>query len=151
PAARLRWVLLGAFAGLLGLLVFSGLSALRILEAMNGQEQEVRQALARRTQTLSGLCLSVQVYNESLQRFVIQPAAEPEMRAREEMRRLAEEIDSNLRSYPADREADEAGFLQRILSLMARHQTLFDDVRAMDSGERRREESQIVIGEILPL
>jgi signal transduction histidine kinase len=152
PASnRMRWVLLGAFTGLLALLVISGLSAVRILRQMSGQEQAVRHALARRVQTLSGLCLSVQIYNERLQRFVIEPTAEPDASARDQMGRLAADIDSSLRNYPSDREADEAAFLQRILTLLARHQSLFDEIGAMNSGERHRKETHIVIGEILPL
>ena len=46
PSRRVRWVLLAAFVGLLGLILASGIHATRTLREMHDQEQEARRALA---------------------------------------------------------------------------------------------------------
>lgn len=59
PSHRLRWVLLGAFLGLLGLILISGAAASRTLKRMQQQEQLARRDVADRTRNLSGLYLSI--------------------------------------------------------------------------------------------
>ena len=69
PSHRLRWVLLGALLGLLGLILISGAAASRTLKEMQQQEQLARREVADRTWNLSGLYLSIEVYNETIQRY----------------------------------------------------------------------------------
>ena len=71
-----RWVLPAVFAGLLILGVVSGAEAMRILNAMHTGELTARRAISERTQTLSGMWLTIQIYDEAIQRYVSAPAGE---------------------------------------------------------------------------
>src|SRR5271156_774828 len=71
----LRWTLLGAFAILLGLLVVSGLGAVHVLRAMHQQAQSIRAASAQRAQALSNICISIQIYDQTIAHYVADPHA----------------------------------------------------------------------------
>jgi signal transduction histidine kinase len=148
---KLRWVLLAAFLGLLAIGLLSGSAALRALAEMHAQEQTVRHALAARTQSLGGLCLSIQIYNETLQQYVSSPGAEPDELMRGQMARLAETIRSGVRNYPGGHEAEEVRFLRAIDDLLARQRRLLDPILALGPEARRREAPQLLAGQILPL
>ncbi|SPE41989.1 hypothetical protein SBA3_4810012 [Candidatus Sulfopaludibacter sp. SbA3] len=56
-----RWIISGAFLGLLGIMLIAGMTALHDLNEMHRGEQEARHDFLVRTQALSGLCLSIQI------------------------------------------------------------------------------------------
>src|SRR5271166_1602919 len=77
-----RWIISGAFLGLLGIMLIAGMTALHDLNEMHRGEQEARRDFLVRTQALSGLCLSIQIYGETVQHYVvsIDPGREGEVR-----------------------------------------------------------------------
>src|ERR1035441_4743967 len=111
PSHRLRWVLLGAFLGLLGLILISGAAASRTLKRMQQQEQLARRDVAERTRNLSGLYLSIEVYNEAIQRYAACPEGKPDPVVRQQVDRLTADIGSQLDRYPSNRQPEEAAFL----------------------------------------
>jgi len=134
PSHRVRWVLVGAFLGLLGLIFVAGVAATRTLAEMHRQEQAARRALAERAQTLSGLYLSIQVYNESIQRYVGYPSAKSDPQVRQQLDRLTADIGSRLTRYPGNRQPEEAALLQAVLDLFDRHRDLYQSARALGAG-----------------
>jgi signal transduction histidine kinase len=150
PSNRLRWALLGAFVGLLALMLVSGAAAMRLLAEMHEEEEEARHGFAERTQRLSNLCLSTLMYNEAIQRYVLAPFADagPDLDA--ELNRLAGEIDSGLSHYPESRRSDELDFLQAILRLFTQQRHFVDSMRHMTPGERQRAAPQLMVEEVLP-
>ena len=129
PSRGVRWVLLGAFLGLLGLIVASGVAATRTLRQMHEQEQAARRTLAERAQNLSNLYISIEVYNEGIQRYVGYPAekSDPELRA--ELARLTTDIGTRLTGYPDHRAPQEAAFLETILDLFQRQRKIYESVQ----------------------
>jgi signal transduction histidine kinase len=132
PSQGVRWVLLGAFLGLLLLLFVCGANATRTLNQMHQQEQSARRALADRAQALSGLYISIEVYNESMQRYVGYPAGKSDLAVRQQLDRLTADIGARLNRYPADRQPEEAAFLETILDLFDRHRDLYQSARALE-------------------
>jgi len=112
----------------------SGAAAIRNLTAMHQQEQAARRALAERTQTLSGLYLSIEVYNQSMQRYVGYPAAKSDPQARQQLDSLTADIASRLTRYPGNRQPEEAAFLEAILDLFHRHRGLYQSALALGPG-----------------
>ena len=134
PSRGVRWVLLGALLGLLALILVSGAAATRTLRAMHQQEQAARRAIEDRSQTLSSLCISIEVYNRSIERYVGYPAARPDPGVRQELDRLTADIGARLDGYPGNRQPDEAAFLEAILQLFERHRELYRSARALEPG-----------------
>jgi len=125
PSSRLRWVLVGAFLGLLALLFVSGAAATRTLREMHQQEQDTRRALADRAQTLSSLYVSIEVYNQDIGRYVGYPAGKSDPQVRRQLDRLTADIGASLSRYPGNRQPQEAAFLQAIEDLYRNHRALY--------------------------
>src|ERR1017187_2261530 len=128
PSHRLRWVLPGTFLGLLGLILISGAAASRTLKQMQQQEQLARSDVADRTRNLSGLYLSIEVYNEAIQRYAACPEGKPDPVVRQQVDRLTADIGSQLDPYPSNRQPGEAAFLQAILDQFVRHRDLYASI-----------------------
>jgi signal transduction histidine kinase len=121
-------VLLGAFLGLLVLIVISGAAASRTLKRMQQQEQLARRDVADRTRDLSGLYLSIEVYNEAIQSYAACPEGKPDPLVRQHVDRLTADIGSQLDRYPPNRQPEEAAFLQAIVDQFVRHRDLYASI-----------------------
>ena len=82
PSSKLRWLFLCVSVFLLALLLVSHILAVRFLSEMRTQELAAARALAERTRALSGLGLSIQSYDQAVQQFVAQAAADRDAEAR---------------------------------------------------------------------
>jgi signal transduction histidine kinase len=119
-------VLLGTFAALLVLILVSGAAATRTLREMHREEQDARRALSERSQTLSKLYVSIEVYNENIGRYLGQSPQKPDPEVRQQLDRLTSEIESELNGYPQQRQAEEAALLRSIEDLYRRHLGLYE-------------------------
>jgi hypothetical protein len=63
-------------------LLVSGVLVVRFLSEMRIQELAATRALAERTRALSGLWLSIQSYDQAMQQFVAQTAADQDAEPR---------------------------------------------------------------------
>jgi hypothetical protein len=88
PSSVLRWLFLCVSVLLLALLLVSGVLAVRVLSEMRNQELAATRALAERTRALSGLWLSIRGYDQAVQQFVAQTAADRDAEARRRFRPL---------------------------------------------------------------
>ena len=82
PSSKLRWLFLCVSVFLLALLLVSGVLVVRFLSEMRIQELAATRALAERTRALSGLWLSIQSYDQAMQQFVAQTAADQDAEPR---------------------------------------------------------------------
>jgi signal transduction histidine kinase len=133
-------VLLGTFLALLALIFVSGAAAIRTLREMHRQEQDARRALADRAQSLSNLCVSIEVYNEDIGRYVGYPPEKSDPGVRRQLDRLTAEIDSQLNRYPDHRQPEEAAFLTAIQELYRRHLELYQSALAASIAPQARGE-----------
>ena len=92
PSSKLRWLFLSVSVLLLALLLVSRVLAVRFLSEMRTQELEATRALAERTSALSELWLSIQGYDQAVQQFVAQTAADRDADARRRLDQLTLEI-----------------------------------------------------------
>ncbi len=146
-----RWIISGAFLGLLAIMLISGMTALRDLDEMHRGEQEARRDFLVRTQALSGLCLSIQIYGETVQHYVtaIDPGRDAEVRA--SLNRLKNDIDAAFSGYPADPNAQEMAALRTIAQLFAHQRDLVDGMFAWPTDERRRRGPLLIDREVEPI
>jgi signal transduction histidine kinase len=149
PSGRVRWVLLGAFLGLLALLLVSGAAATRTLREMHQQEQDARRTLAERAQTLSNLYISVEVYNDDIGRYVGFPAEKSDPQVRQQLDRLTTDIRAGLNHYPDRRQPEEAAFLRAIQDLYERHLELYQSALSAAVAPEARGEIVTMRSQIL--
>src|SRR5450756_2981028 len=123
PSSRLRWLFLCVSALLLALLLVSGVLAVRFLSEMCTQELAATLALAERTRALSGLWLSIQSYDQAVQHFVAQTAADQDAEARR-LDQLNLEIDADFNRYPSVRDSEEDALLSGMRPVSYTHLTL---------------------------
>jgi signal transduction histidine kinase len=149
PSSKLRWLLLSVSAFLLALLLVSGFLAVRFLSEMHTQELAVTRALAERTQSLSGLWLSIQDYNQAMQQFVAQTAAEQDAAARR-LDRLTLEIDADFERYPSVRDSEEDALLNGMRRVFSHQRTLYVAILSAGPEERRRQAGSMLTEHIVP-
>ena len=120
PRSPLRWMLLGAFAILLGLLVVSGGAAVHVLRQMHRQAQSIRAASAESAQALSNICVSIQIYDQTIAHYATSARTEPDQDVIDGLARLSAEISDGWSHYP-----EERAFLETLRGLVARQQALY--------------------------
>ncbi|HWB96152.1 MAG TPA: hypothetical protein VG672_05605, partial [Bryobacteraceae bacterium] len=151
PSNKLRWLLFGVCGVLLILLLVSGALAARFLRQMHTQELAVTRALAERTQTLSGLWLSIQSYNQAVQQFVAQTKADRDQAARRHLDQLTLEIDSILKHYPGDRDSEEAALLDEMQGVFLRQRTLYVSILSAPPEQRKRQVENLRVEQVGPI
>jgi signal transduction histidine kinase len=146
-----RWIISGAFLGLLAIMLIAGMTALHDLNEMHRGEQEARRDFLVRTQALSGLCLSIQIYGETVQHYVttIDPGRDAEVRT--SLNRLKSDIDSAFSGFPADPNPQEMAALRTIAQLFARQRELVDGMLGWPVDERRRRAPLLIDREVEPI
>src|SRR5215470_8324201 len=115
-ARRLRAILVAGFGGLLILMVVAGVGALYSLGELHRLEQQGGRQFLARSQALSTVILSVHVYNNRVEQYLLSSQPAQTGRAATEMANRAAEIHSALHGYPSDREPEE----QRLLTELER-------------------------------
>ena len=120
PASPMRWLLLGAFAILMGLLVVSGFTAVHVLRDMHQQAQTIRAASAERAQALSNICVSIQVYDQTIEHYATGARIEPDPDVIDGLGKLSAEISDGWNRYP-----EERAFLATLRDLVARQEAMY--------------------------
>ena len=150
PSSKVRWLFLGVYGALLTLLLGSGFLAVRFVGKMHAQELTITRALAERAQMLSGLSLSIQSYNESVQQFVAEARADQDEPSHLHLDQLTLEIDSDLKRYPVERDTTEAALLDGLQDVFSQQRTLYISVLARRPDERRKGQS-LIAEQMVPL
>ncbi|MGA1994398.1 MAG: sensor histidine kinase [Bryobacteraceae bacterium] len=149
--SHLRWVLTLAFAGLLGITLGSGLAALGNLNRMHASEQAARRLVAERAQVLAGLCLSIQIYDQTADRYLEAPSAD----MLGELARLEAAVDSGFHDFPTDEpraaESELRGALAALEDSFGRQKTVLEALFALPEAERRRQAPEWIVERIAPI
>jgi signal transduction histidine kinase len=136
---------------LLGLLVVSGALAARFLSAMRTQELAATRALAERTRTLSALWLSLQNYDQAVQQFVAQTAADRDAETRRRLDQLTLAIAADFDRYPSARDSEEDALLNGLRGVFSEQRTLYITVLSARPEERRRRAEGMLAAQLVPV
>jgi len=151
PSSRLRWLFLCVSVLLLALLLLSGALTVRFLGEMRTQELAATRALADRTRALSGLWLSIQSYDQAVQQFVAQTAADRDAEARRRLDQLTLEIASDFERYPRIRDSEEDALLNGMRHVFVQQRTMYITVLAARPAERRRQADNLAAEHLVPV
>jgi len=150
PSSRLRWLFLCVSVFLLALLLVSGVLVVRFLSQMRTQELAATRALAERTRALSGLWLSIQNYDQAVQHFVAQTAADQNAEARR-LDQLNLEIDADFDRYPSVRDSEEDALLSGMRRVFSQQRTLYITILAARPAQRRRQAESMLAEHLVPV
>ena len=150
PSSRLRWLFLCVSVFLLALLLMSGVLVVRFLSQMRTQELAATRALAERTRALSRLWLSIQSYDQAVQQFVAQTAADQDAEARR-LDQLNLEIDTDFNRYPSVRDSEEDALLSGMRRVFSQQRTLYITILAARPAQRRRQGESILAEHLVPV
>jgi signal transduction histidine kinase len=120
PRSPLRWTLLGAFAILLALLVVSGVTAVHVLREMHRRAQTIRAASAEREQANSNICVSIQIYDQTITRYAASPRAESDQDVIDGLSKLSAQVSGAWNRYP-----EERPFLEALRDVVAQQRALY--------------------------
>jgi signal transduction histidine kinase len=151
PSSKLRWLFLCVSGLLLALLLASGVLAVRFLSEVRTQELAATRALAERTRAISGLWLSVQSYNQAVQQYVEQTAADRDAEARRLLDRLTLEIDADFDRYPSVRDSEESALLNGMRLVFSQQRTLYVTILATRPEARRRQAESMLAERLMPV
>jgi signal transduction histidine kinase len=151
PSSKLRWLFLWVSILLLALLLVSRVLAVRFLSEMRTQELAATRALAERTRALSGLWLSIQNYDQAVQQFVAQTAADRDAEARRRLDQLTLEIVSGFDRYPAVRDSEEDALLNGMRRVFSQQRTLYITVLEATPEQRRRQAESMLAKDLEPV
>jgi signal transduction histidine kinase len=150
PSSRLRWLFLSVSVFLLTLLLVSGVLVVRFLAEMRTQELAATRALAERTRAISGLWLSIQSYDQAVQQFVAQTAADQDAEARR-LDQLNLEIDGDFDRYPSVRDSEEDALLNGMRRVFSQQRTLYITILAARPAQRRRQAESMLAQHLVPV
>ena len=151
PSGKLRWLFLCVSVFLLALLLVSGVLVVRVLSEMRIQELAATQALAERTRALSGLWLSIQSYDQAVQQFVAQTAADRDAEVRRRLDQLTLEIDAGFDRYPSVRDSEEDALLNGMRRVFSQQRTLYITILSASPAQRRRQADGLLADRLVPV
>jgi signal transduction histidine kinase len=146
-----RWILAAAFLGLLTIMSISGMTALRDLREMHRREESARHEFFQRTQALSSLSISIQIYSETVQHYVSSLDQAGGNQLREHLARLRGDIDRALNGYPPGQNPEELAALHVIENLFMEQKRMLDSMLSWPADERRRRGPLLIDREVQPL
>jgi signal transduction histidine kinase len=151
PSSTLRWLFLCVSAFLLTILLLSGFLVARFLAELRDQELAAARALAERTHALSSLWVSIQNYDQAVQHFLAQTAADRDVEARRRLDQLTLEIDSGFNRYPSVRDSEEDALLNGMRQVFSQQRTLYITILAIGPAERKRQAEILSEDHLLPI
>lgn len=146
-----RSILAAAFLGLLGMMLISARTALGDLNAMHAGEETARHQFFQRTQALSGLALSIQMYSEAVEHYVTSPETASGANLRQQLDRLQADIQLAFDGYPAGQESPEVQSLRVIERLYQEQKDMLNVMLSWSADERRRRAPLLIDREVQPL
>ena len=131
-------------------MLVSARAALGDLDEMHQRESLARHEFFQRTQALSGLSVSIQMYSETVQHYAVSPEAARDAAIRDLLDRLKSDIDLAFSDYP-DQQSPEVASLRVIQKLYVEQREMLEPMFSWPADERRRRAPLLIDREIQPL
>lgn len=149
-ARKVRALLFVSFGWLLTLLIGAGVDALFSLRQLDTVERQVSSRFSARSQALSTIVVSVHVYDDQLERFLLQdqlPAPSPDP---SEIAEKIAEIRAALLRFPPDQFPEEQLLLAEMQNLLLDQQNSFATILTWRPEARQQRAQQFIGEQLLP-
>ena len=149
-ARKVRALLFVSFGWLLTLLIGAGVNALFSLRQLDNLERQVSRRFSARSQALSTIVVSVHVYDDQLERFLLQdqlptPGPDPG-----EIAKKIAEIRAALLRFPPDQFPKEQVLLAEMQNLLLDQQNSFATILTWRPEARQQRAHQFIGEELRP-
>ena len=147
---RIRWILLGAFGGMLLLMIFAGADSLRSLRKLNQVSGEVSQRFSSRSEALVAVVVTVHTYTDQMEEYLLSDAVISDTAAPSEIQKHGQEVHTAVRRYPRDCGPEERSLLAKIDEGIATQEGSFAGMLARRADERKQRGRAFVYDELIP-
>ncbi len=141
-ARKVRRILFLAFGGLLALMMGAGLDALHSLRQLDGLERQVNQRYATHTQALTTILISVHVYHDKMERYLLSEESPEADTDAADVRNCGAKVRDALQKYPMDTEPDEQALLSEIQKRFVEQESSFAVLVSQRASERPPERQE---------
>jgi signal transduction histidine kinase len=142
PTAKLRTILFLAFGGLLAMMVVAGLDALHSLRRLDGIERQVNQHYSAHTQALTAILISVHVYHDQMERYLLSRASPEAATDVADVQSCGAKVRDALQKYPTDSAPEEKLLLSEIQQRFHEQENSFTMLVTEHAAERPQERSE---------
>ncbi|MGC1090003.1 MAG: sensor histidine kinase [Candidatus Acidiferrum sp.] len=149
-ARKVRTLLFLSFGWLLALLIGAGTDALFSLRQLNSAERQVSSRFSAHSQALSTIVVSVHIYDDQLERFLLQdhlssPGPDPS-----DIAKRMDELRSALRGFPSDQFPEEQFLLAEMQNLLLDQEDSIATVLNWRPDDREQRAQQFIGQQLLP-
>ena len=149
-AKKIRWILLGAFGGMLVLMIVAGLSALDSLQKLNKISNEVSERFSSHSRALLTVIVSVHTYSDDMEQYLMSDAVATDAPTASQVQYHAAEVHSALDHYPQDCGREERLLLTRIAQQIAEQDGSFSEALTWPASDRARRGHIFVHQQLIP-
>src|SRR5215472_12524423 len=150
PAKTARWILLGAFGGMLLLMMIAGVDSVRSLEKLDQVSNQVMQQFAARSHALVAVVVSFHIYTDQMEQYLLSDEIASDSSDATEITKREAAVHAALGSYPRDCGPEERSLLGQIENLVTSQESRFSGVRAGSATDRKRRGRTVVFEELIP-
>ena len=141
---------MGAFGGMLLLMILAGVDSLRSLRKLNQVSGEVSQRFSARSQALITVVVSFHVYADQMEEYMLSDALVLDTAAPVEIKKHGQDVHTALSKYPRDCGPEERSLLTMIDQGVATQESSFDGMLARRAAERKQRWHAFVYEELIP-
>lgn len=139
-----RAMLVAGYGGLLVLLLYSGLSALRTLQRLHTAEESAHDRPLARRKVLATVIVSANIYSNHVEELLMSMDS-PDIAANEEISSETNAAEEALQSYPPDRSPDEQAVIDELQRYLAQQNALARSLQELRQSHAQRAMSEQII------
>jgi len=147
---KLRRLLLISFSWLLALLICAGVDALLAVRRLDRASQEVSRRFTARNQALAVIIVSVRIYDDQIERFLLQDQLQDPVPDPAEVTRQIAAARAAVLSFPSDRDSDEQVLLVAMQQQLQEGESSCATVLAWRADLRRQRAYQFISQQLIP-
>jgi len=150
PSTRVRWILLGAFGGMLSLMILAGVDSLRSLTRLNRASQWATQQFATRSHALVTVVVSFHTYDDRMEQYLLSDAVVSDKSGATEITERGAAVHIAIAEYPQNGAREERTLLDQMEMGVVKRESSFREVLASSAIERKRRGQNLVYEELMP-
>lgn len=147
---KLRWLLLGTFAGMLLLMSVAGIDALRSLRKLHRVSRQVSEHYSAHSQALQTVLVCFHVYDEQMEQFLLTDVIVTSMPARSQVEGRGAQVHNAVHQYPQDSGTEERSLVSQIDQAVKAEESAFDGTQSWHQSERKQRAHVFIEERILP-
>ncbi|MEP6534058.1 MAG: ATP-binding protein [Bryobacteraceae bacterium] len=145
-----RFIVISGFGGLLVLMTFAGVDAMRLLRGIQRRNEVIRQDFLNRNRVLNQIRSDVYLSGTYVRDYILEPEPQNAVKHRTSLEKTRRDMDAALRSYSVMLSADETQPYQTLQQELAEYWKVLEPALQWDVEQRRRKGYEFLRDEVLP-